>query len=294
MIFVDMNQVTIGALMVESKGKPTFDENLVRHMIFNSIRSILQKNRNVYGSQLTICYDDSLTWRKLVYPNYKIGRRKKKADSTFEWDKFYALCDTIRTDLRENFPYRVLQVTGCEADDIIATLVESRRGILAKRDLIYSSDKDFVQLLNEDVHQYSPYHKERFLPGKNPEDDLLEHIIRGDATDSIPNALSDSDTFAVEGKRQKTLTQKTIQSMIDAWKSKKPNTDLSGMTSDSNILNNLRRNAQLIDFRNIPQNIRDSIMQEFDSTVPVDNKGKILDYFITKGMKHLIPHISEF
>jgi hypothetical protein len=36
----------------------------------------------------------------------------------------------------------------------------------------------------------------------------FEHIIKGDATDGIPNILSADDTFAVDGKRQKPLAAK--------------------------------------------------------------------------------------
>lgn len=43
MILIDMNQMTIANIMSESKGKPVFNENLIRHMIINNLRILKNK-----------------------------------------------------------------------------------------------------------------------------------------------------------------------------------------------------------------------------------------------------------
>ena len=50
-------------------------------------------------------------------------------------------------ELKDNFPYRVIDVEGAEADDIIGTLCMEHGTILNSDEkiLILSGDKDFVQ-----------------------------------------------------------------------------------------------------------------------------------------------------
>ena len=55
MILVDMNQVTISNLMIQVKAGD-INEELVRHMVLNSIRSYRTKFSNDFG-ELILCYD---------------------------------------------------------------------------------------------------------------------------------------------------------------------------------------------------------------------------------------------
>jgi 5'-3' exonuclease len=50
----------------------------------------------------------------------------------------------FKQELKDNFPYKVIDVEGAEADDIIGTLVP--RHIMHEDILIISSDGDFLQL----------------------------------------------------------------------------------------------------------------------------------------------------
>ena len=70
MILVDMNQITIGNIMAESKGNPIVNEDLIRHMVVNSLRTIRTKNQEKYG-ELIICYDYPGSWRKKAFSFYK-------------------------------------------------------------------------------------------------------------------------------------------------------------------------------------------------------------------------------
>ena len=69
-----------------------------------------------------------------------------------DWSSIFNSLNKIREELKEFFPYKVIQVETAEADDIIATLVMNREeklnGVVSEQEpiLILSSDKDFVQL----------------------------------------------------------------------------------------------------------------------------------------------------
>ena len=80
--------------------------------------------------------------------------------------------------------------------------------------MIVSNDKDFQQLQRyPNVHQYSPLKKTQ-LVCENPEKFLLEHIIKGDVSDGVPNILSDDDVFVNKEKRQKPCGGKKVNQIM--------------------------------------------------------------------------------
>jgi len=58
MILVDMNQVTISNLMMQlgSKRDNELDEDMVRHMVLNSLRGYRSRFHEAFG-ELVLCYD---------------------------------------------------------------------------------------------------------------------------------------------------------------------------------------------------------------------------------------------
>ena len=217
MILVDMNQVTISNLMIQIKNEP-LSVDLVRHLVLNSIRSYRTKFFNEFG-EVILCYDDKHYWRRDLFPYYKSNRKKARTESSLDWNELFETLNLIRDELKETFPYKVLQVDGAEADDIIATLVGvvSRTPKLFEKILILSGDKDFIQLQSHDnVKQYSPTLK-KYINGVDPNEYKIEHIFRGDRGDGIPNILSPDNTFA-EGLRQKPLGKNKINECIEKAK----------------------------------------------------------------------------
>ena len=174
MILVDLNQVMISNLMMQIGGKKNIQiqEDLVRHMVLNSLRMYRQKFSKKYG-ELVICCDDKNYWRREIYPYYKIHRKKDREESGLDWNMIFTVLNSIRDDIRSDFPYKVIQVPHAEADDIIGTLCNrfGHLGIMnnsAEPILILSSDKDFAQLQKyANVEQYSPMGK-KYVTCSNP------------------------------------------------------------------------------------------------------------------------------
>jgi 5'-3' exonuclease len=206
MIIVDFNQVMISSLMAQLGNHTNIpiEEGLFRHMVLNSIRSYKQKFSQEYG-EIVIACDDKNYWRKQLFPYYKANRKKHRDSSELDWTTIFNCFNKIKQELKDNFPYRVIQVETAEADDIIATLA----GYDQQDTLILSGDKDFIQLHNDTIKQYDPV-KKKFIKHDNPVGYLYEHILKGDAGDGIPNILSDDDVFVVEGKRQNLLHKNVL------------------------------------------------------------------------------------
>ena len=289
MILVDLNQVMISNLMMQIGGKKNVavEEDLVRHMVLNSLRMYLTKFFKKY-CELVICCDDKNYWRRELFPYYKIHRKKDRDESGLDWNMIFTVLNGIRDDIREKFPYKVIQIEHAEADDIIGSLCHrfGHLGITngsAEPILILSSDKDFMQLQKyANVEQYSPMQK-KFITCSNPARYMHEHILKGDRGDGVPNFLSDDDVF-VNGKRQKPLATKKI----DAWNGMRPED-----YCDERMLRNYRRNQQLVDLDFIPEDIQNEANEIFDN-YKLNERGKIFNYFIEKKMKNMMEVIGDF
>ncbi len=245
-------------------------------MTLNTYRLYRNKFRSNYG-ELIICNDSKNYWRKDIFPYYKHGRKSKLKNSELDWDSIFNTMTKIKEEVKTNLPYKNLTVNRTEADDIISVICKNVRD---EKILIVSSDKDFQQLQRYDnVEQYSPLKKE-FLVCDDPETFLVDHIIKGDTTDGIPNILSDDDVFTIKEKRQKPCGKKKMNEIKE---------DLSEWSTTDKW----KRNQTLIDLNNIPSEYQSAIMVEYESHKPVDRSG-MLNYFIDNRLKNLMSNIEEF
>lgn len=130
-----------------------FDGNSIAHRLYHGLKveetqsfgtmvskfyGIVENCQRAYQSDhAAIVWDsDNDTWRHRTYPDYKKGR--KPATETLKTG-----VDRIKKATRID----QCEIPGWEADDIINTMVSSYDGEC----LIYSSDKDFFQLVSSRV-----------------------------------------------------------------------------------------------------------------------------------------------
>ena len=282
MVLVDMNQVTLSSLMMQIGQSKDLQVNpdLVRHMVLNSIRTYRIKFVEDYG-ELVLCYDSKHYWRKDVFPQYKSHRKKMRESSDFDWNTIFNTLNALKEELRENFPYKMLEVYGAEADDIIATICESQKENI----MIVSGDKDFIQLQKyKNVKQWNPVQK-KMLKDKNPDLYLKEHIIKGDRSDGIPNVLSDDNSF-VDKIRQKPLTKKKIQSWVEH--------DFMDVAPNEEAKRNYHRNTTLVDLSKIPQDLKDKIKETYKTTPILGDRKNLINYFINNKLKELTNNLGDF
>jgi len=279
MIIVDVNQIMISNLMVQINGRNAVElsENLVRHMVLNSLRAHNKKFRKDYGEMVIAC-DSGKVWRRQAFPNYKAGRKANREKSEHNWELIFDILAKVKEEIKTFLPYKVIELETAEADDIIAVLC--RR--IKEKILILSGDKDFIQLHNERIRQYNPVLNKFVGKDENPSLYIKEHILRGDRSDGIPNVLSDDNVF-IEGRRQTPLSKKKVESWV--------NEVVPTFTEEQQ--KNYERNRQLIDLNCIPKELEDKINREFEN-IEVATRDKILNYFITKKLKTLIEVIDEF
>lgn len=289
MILLDLSQVMIANVMVYltrlSGASQNIDENAIRYMVLNSIRLLRSKFKESYG-EMIICCDSNDVWRKDIFPHYKANRKKMRETSTVDWTSLFNVLGTIRDELGEHMPYKILQIPRAEADDVIASLCheygKTMRNV-GENIMIVSGDKDFAQLQKyANVYQYAPVQKKN-ISVDNPERFLREHIMLGDRGDGVPNFLSDDDTF-ISDKRQKPVMRKKLEE----WSILDPT-----LFCDDEMLRNYKRNEELINLDKIPKAIQQEVITQFATQTP-SPRSKILNYFIRYRLGNLTEHIGEF
>ena len=284
MILVDMNQISLASVMMHLNitKRDSVEPGMVRHMILNSLRMYRQMFNEEYG-ELVICYDSKHYWRRDYYPEYKASRKKTRDSSGHDWDDIFEFLNMMKEEIKDNFPYKVLEVYGAEADDIIATLCHELEFDNGKT-LILSGDKDFVQLQKyKNVSQYSPITK-KFVNGIDPNEYLYEHVLKGDTGDGVPNVLSPDNTF-VDGLRQKPLSKKKIAEWAGPM--------CEQMLPNDEVKRNYQRNKKLIDLTESPNELFIECKKAYDDA-PEGDRSKLLNYFIKNRLQELMSNIGDF
>jgi len=277
MILIDYNAIAISNVVAM---KMDVEENMVRHMILNSIRMHRVKHKEKYG-EVVICCDGGKNWRKEYFPAYKHKRKSARKDSKMDWNELFRITNMVLQEIKENFPWKVVEVDECEADDIIGEMVRYTQEFGQYENImIISGDKDFAQLQKFDnVAQYSPVQK-KFIKEDNPRLQIWNLVLKGDTSDGVPNVLSADNCF-VDEIRQTPLRQNKIDQLIDDPKS-----------LGEEVYRNYLRNKNLIDLDYTPEAIKKTIVERYDSyIVPKQN---VMNYLIEKRCRMLIESVTEF
>ena len=284
MILLDLSQVMISNVMAQvGSHTDAIQPDLVRHMIINTIRSLKVKFSQQYG-ELVIACDDRKYWRREYFPHYKGNRKIDREKSSIDWPALFDAINMIKQEIKDNFPYRVIQVDHVEADDVIASLCMKFGSDLNNGNeiLILSGDKDFVQLQKYgNVRQYDPIKKQDMV-SSDPEMFLQRLILSGDRGDGVPNVLSPDDCI-IAGVRQKALRETKIDEILN-----KPYESLP-----EEIRRNWNRNKMMIDLSMIPASIQTAVLQEYEAQAGKP-RDKIFNYLISHKMKLLIESVGDF
>ena len=298
MLILDYSQVAMSNIfMFQNDLKKTSDNreaaiNIIRHSILTGIKFYKKKYGAKYGEVVLAC-DGKQCWRKEVFPYYKANRKAAREKSELDWKLIFDVISQIRSEIAENFPYRVIHIDHVEADDVIATLCKwtqtnglTDHGLFEERQpvMIISSDGDFKQLHKYDnVSQYSPIQKKN-VTCSDPKAYLAEHIARA-GDDGIPNVLSADETFVTEGARQNKMTKTKLERFITLGRD---------ACEDDQQRRNWDRNNQLINLDMIPDNIQQSIVAIYEGNPPRGDKMKVYNYLLRNKCNMLLDEVEEF
>lgn len=267
--------------------------SIIRHVVLSQIKYWFNKYRYRYGN-LIICCDGKHYWRKDRFREYKATRKKARAQSSMDWHLVFDVIDETIAELKENFPYKVIQYDKAECDDIIAVLtkyfqkneLDTDNGLFPtpQKCIIISSDKDFVQLQKyNNVSQVSP-HSKAFVKTDDVQAFLKEKIIRGDKGDGIPSVLNPNDIYVSEGRKTVPMTKKRFEALME---------QTCDTCADPVVKARWMENRELIDFEYIPEEVEKVILEEY--AVPIrGNKAKVYNYLVKHQCFQLLNEVDKF
>lgn len=303
MIVIDYSSLAVVAVTGNlSKSELSGKEDalpLIRHVILDSILQTKHKHKQKFGSEVVIAIDNKKNgyWRTRLNKYYKLNRKEKNQKSDIDWGYVFNSISTVKKELVEHFPYKVIEVEGAEADDVVAVLCRYvhdhktvREGVTEAPEpfLIVSKDGDFAQLHKyQNTEQYSPQEKKMITTKslKEVHDALLTKIIKGDSGDGICNILSPVNSLVDKIKQNSVSTKNFLIPLLE-------NDDHSWLTEEQKERMSLNR--KLIDFDYIPEDIQTNILNAYHNVEVNGNKNKVFNYLIQNKMKVLFARVDEF
>ena len=165
------------------------------------IRSLNALIKQIHPTSVYVVFDGvgSSNNRKNLLPEYKSGRNLTRVTN---WDVFDSLEDEHDAKIDQIvrlihylkcLPVKTLSLDKVEADDIIAYLSKRLPEKHNSQVFIVSNDKDFVQLVDENVILYRPAEKEHYTPqtvknkfGVLAENFIIYKTLLGDQSDKVP------------------------------------------------------------------------------------------------------------
>ena len=279
MILVDYSAIAISNVVTQ---KLDIEEDLIRHMILNSLRMHRTKHREKFG-ELVLCIDGSKNWRKEVYPQYKHKRKDARKESKMDWSEVFRIMNMVKEEIKENFPYKVVEVDEVEADDMVGVLCDYTQEFGQYEEvMIISGDKDFAQLQKyKNIYQYSPITR-KYIREPTPRKQLMELILKGDTADGVPNVLSGDNVF-VDGERQTPLRRNKIDELTNDPKA-----------LGEEVYRNYLRNKKLIDLTETPEPLKEKIIYNYEQQDKTGNKTKVFPYLVEKRCRRLLEDVKDF
>lgn len=161
------------------------------------LRTLAFSIRFLNPTRVILVFDGagSSTNKKYIYPEYKANRNLRRVTN---WDIFDNLEEESSSitnqilrlvDYLKCLPVDLLSVDKIEADDVIGYISQKLPGSVT----IISSDRDFLQLVNNKISVYSPIKKKLYDKnlvqkeyGVTPINFLTQKILLGDTGDNVP------------------------------------------------------------------------------------------------------------
>ncbi|MEZ4368720.1 MAG: DNA polymerase I [Kofleriaceae bacterium] len=225
-----------GVRLTNGEGMPT-------GAIFVFARMLMRLHQDVHPDHIAVVFDAGRkSFRTELYPEYKAHRPDTPEDLVVQMPYFSRLVEALRWPL--------LRVPGVEADDVIATLATQARAA-GWEVVIYSGDKDLMQLVGDGVTMVDSLHQRTFGP-----DDVVAkfgvppHLVAdylalvGDTSDNVPG---------LEGVGPKTaakllLDHGSLEAAIEA-DPPVPRAKVKRPLSDPEQLARVRLSRQLVELR---------------------------------------------
>jgi len=247
--------------------------------------------------------------RSKIYPEYKATRKvKKRLNRNVDWgtapqDEQESMKQQMGRliEYLEQLPLTLVCIDGIEADDTIAYISQQ---LLTDSDIfIMSTDKDFLQLVDDRVKVWSPTKKKLYtknevfdeygIPSRNM---LTYRVLDGDKSDNIGGIRGAGIKSIVKYIQPITENKDfTIMDLFD-YTEKISNKKIKLLENIKNSRNLLKRNYLLMQLNqvDIPGHTKRKIQGAVNGEVPQLIKYRFQTMFLTDKLTNAIPNLDSW
>jgi len=274
------------------------------------LKSVRYTSDILKPSRVIIVFDgkDGSKRRRKIYPEYKSTRKvKQRLNRNVDWgtapqDEEQSMKQQMGRliEYLEQLPLTLLCMDGIEADDTIAYISQQ---VLKDSDIfIMSTDKDFLQLVDDRVKIWSPtkkklYDKNKILdeygiPSRNM---LTYRILDGDKSDNIGGVqgagLKSLIKFIPPIIEDKDFTAKDLLEFVNNSDSK-----IKLLENIKNSSNLVKRNYLLMQLQkvDIPNHIKRKVVNTVNQDVPQLIKYKFQTMFLQDKLSTQIKNFDSW
>ena len=245
--------------------------------------------------------------RRKIFPEYKAGRKMSLRLNRFtdvsltrEQEHKMMIQQLNRViEYLECLPLTITNIPNIEADDVIGY---ASKHCFKEKCTIMSTDKDFLQLVDDRIRVWSPtkkkmYDEERILDeyGINASNFLLYRVMDGDKSDGIPG---------IRGAGQKTLLKifpwlgsphkHTIDDLLKSAEPKKKQFKLCEQIVNSEDQLLLNKKLMDLDDLNISGHSKRTIQEIVDNPIQRMVKHKFQKMFLEDKMYTALPNLDSW
>ena len=273
------------------------------------LRSIRYTCDILKPSRCIIVFDgkDGSKRRSKIYPDYKATRKvKKRLNRNVDWgtapaDEEESMKQQMGRliEYLEQLPLTLVCIDGIEADDTIAYISQQ---LLTDSDIfIMSTDKDFLQLVDDRVKVWSPTKKKLYtknevfdeygIPSRNI---LTYRILDGDKSDNITGIRGCGIKSIVKYIQPITEDKDfTIMDLFD-YAEKTSDKKIKLLENIKNSRNLLKRNYLLMQLQkvDIPNHTKMKIQGAINGEVPQLIKYRFQTMFLKDKLSSAIPNLD--
>jgi DNA polymerase-1 len=164
------------------------------------LRSLASTINLVRPTRVILVFDGkgSSTNKRYIYPEYKANRGIRRITNWDHYDSQEDESESMTNQLvrlieyLKCIPVDLVSIDKVEADDVIGHLARK----YGKAVTIVSSDRDYLQLVDDRITVFSPtkkvfYNREKVLQeyGVHPNNFLIQKVLLGDTGDNVPGVI---------------------------------------------------------------------------------------------------------
>lgn len=256
--------------------------------------------------------ENSAARKRKIYPEYK-NRRKVKFNVNRQYDfkndseerQAMHLQMKVLLEYLEQMPLQLVTINATEADDVMSYIANDVFYNNKNEVILMSSDKDFLQLVDEKISVWSPTKKKLYTPnaimdeyGVHPNNFLLYRTLDGDKSDNLPGVqgvglktiLKYMPFFAEE---KKTSINEIVQYAEEQNEGKKKLKFYENIKESKDLLE-LNEKLMQLEMPNISENNKAKIREQLQKRIPQLNKPKLQLMYMRDGLSSAMSDINSW